>query len=188
MGNEPIKSYSRESYFGNIGWVGTSTHLFNLSIRDNFHLANPSLSDAQIKEALLKVNLGSLLEEHGLDYVISEDSKNISGGERQRMALAISLSMDKPIYIFDEATSNIDIDSEATIIDSIYSLAKDKTLIMISHRLENVVRADKIYFLEDGKIIEEGTHKELLEKKGSYASLYLTQKSLEQGYKEAVHG
>lgn len=188
LGNEPIKSYSRESYFGNIGWVGTSTHLFNLSIRDNFHLANPSLSDAQIKEALLKVNLGSLLEEHGLDYVISEDSKNISGGERQRMALAISLSMDKPIYIFDEATSNIDIDSEATIIDSIYSLAKDKTLIMISHRLENVVRADKIYFLEDGKIIEEGTHGELLEKKGSYASLYLTQKSLEQGYKEAVHG
>lgn len=125
-------------------------------------------------------------ENGGLDKIISEDSSNISGGEKQRLALAINLVSDKDIYFFDEATSNIDIDSEAIIMDNISQLAKQKSVIVISHRLANVINSDLIYYLENGEIKQKGTHQQLLDIDGGYAKLYNSQKQFEEGYKEVV--
>ena len=121
--------------------------------------------------------------ESGLDTIINEDSTNISGGEKQRLALAINLIREKEIYIFDEATSNIDTYSEEIIMNNIMEIAKKHTVILISHRLANVVKADKIYYLESGKVLESGTHESLMKKNGAYCALYSSQKELEEGYK-----
>ena len=118
--------------------------------------------------------------------VLTEDANNISGGQRQRLALAINLVANKDIYIFDEATSNIDIESEAIIMKNVKEMSNNKNVIVISHRLENVINADKIYFIKDGKKQEEGTHQELLNNNQGYAKLYRTQKKLEEGYKEFI--
>ena len=116
-----------------------------------------------------------------LDDVISEDGSNISGGQKQRLALAINLVANKEIYIFDEATSNIDMESEAIIMNNIKALSKHKTVMVISHRLENVVASDVIYYMEDGRIKEVGNHQDLMKLKGGYEQLYTTQKLLERG-------
>lgn len=127
-----------------------------------------------------------IVDNGGLDKVIEEDANNLSGGQKQRLALAVNLVADKNIYIFDEATSNIDIESEAIIMENIKAMSKVKSVIVISHRLENVVDADAIYYMEEGEVKERGTHLELMEKKGGYYLLYTTQKTLEEGYKEEV--
>ena len=119
-----------------------------------------------------------------MDKVIVEDANNVSGGQKQRLALAVNLVADKDIYVFDEATSNIDVESEAIIMDNVKAMSKDKSVIVISHRLANVVPADNIYYMEDGEVKESGSHEELMSKKGGYASLYETQKTLEEGYKQ----
>ena len=115
--------------------------------------------------------------------MITEDANNISGGQKQRLALAVALVADKDIYVFDEATSNIDIDSEAIIMSNIKALSGRKSVIVISHRLANVVPADSIYYMEDGEVRESGTHSDLMAANGGYARLYSTQKALEQGYR-----
>ena len=131
------------------------------------------------------MNLTSFIRENGgLDKVIIEDAANISGGQKQRLALAVNLVADKEIYIFDEATSNIDIESETIIMNNIKELSKKKSVIVISHRLANVVPSDNIYYMEEGKVMESGTHEQLMERKGGYAKLYLAQKELEEGYTE----
>ena len=131
------------------------------------------------------MNLTSFIRENGgLDKVITEDAANISGGQKQRLALAVNLVADKEIYIFDEATSNIDIESETIIMNNIKELSKKKSVIVISHRLANVVPSDNIYYMEEGKVMESGTHEQLMERKGGYAKLYLAQKELEEGYTE----
>lgn len=184
-GGKPLSSLSRESYFSHIGIVSYNTYIFSCSVRDNFKMAKQDVTDEEIYAALDKVNLRRFIENSGgLDKNIEEDASNISGGERQRLALAINLVANKDIYVFDEATSNIDVDSEAIIMDNVFELAKDKSIILISHRLANVVKAERIYFLENGEIKEEGTHEALLAKNGEYASLYKTQKTLEEGYHE----
>ena len=111
---------------------------------------------------------------------------DISGGQRQRLCLAINMVANKDIYVFDEATSNIDIDSEEIIINNIKALSKDKLVIIISHRLQNVVDCNRIFYLENGRIKEEGSHEELLSLNGSYNKLYSNQRSLEEGYKEVL--
>ena len=108
----------------------------------------------------------------------------MSGGQKQRLALAVNLVADKDIYVFDEATSNIDIESEAIIMRNIKAMSRDKSVIVISHRLANVVPADNIYFMEEGEVKEHGSHTELMEAQGGYAKLFNTQKQLEEGYKE----
>ena len=115
--------------------------------------------------------------------MISEDAQNISGGQRQRLALAIALTSNKDIYLFDEATSNIDIESEQIILSNIQQLSKRKSVVLISHRLENVVNSDVIYYMENGEIKEKGTHDQLIQLNQGYALLYQTQKQLEEGYK-----
>ena len=187
VGNKPLESLSRESYYSKLAVVSYNTYIFNETIRSNFQIAKPDVTDEQIYEALAVVNLSDFVQENGgLDKVIIEDANNISGGQKQRLALAVSLVADKQIYIFDEATSNIDIESEAIITKNIKTLSKEKCVIVISHRLANVVPADCIYYMENGKLKESGSHAELMEKNGGYAQLYMTQKKLEEGYAEVI--
>ena len=187
VGNKPLETLSRESYYSHISVVSYNTYIFNETIRQNFMLAKDNVTDEEIYSALKKVNLYDFIIDNGdLDKVITEDAANISGGQKQRLALAINLVANKDIYIFDEATSNIDIDSEAIIMNNIKELSKEKSVIVISHRLANVVAADTIYFIEDGEVKEHGTHNELMNMHEGYAKLYTTQKKLEEGYTEVI--
>lgn len=186
VGGKKLESLSRESYYSHIAVVSYNTYIFNETVRANFMLANKSVTDEKIYAVLEKVNLADFIRENGgLDKVITEDAANISGGQKQRLALAINLVADKDIYVFDEATSNIDIESEAVIMANIKDLSKEKAVIVISHRLANVTPSDCIYYMESGELKESGTHDDLMRINGGYAKLYTTQKNLEEGYAEA---
>ena len=187
VGDKPLETLSRESYYSHISVVSYNTYIFNETIRQNFMLAKADVTEDEIFAALKKVNLYDfIIDNGGLDKVITEDAANISGGQKQRLALAINLVANKDIYIFDEATSNIDIESEAIIMNNIKELSKEKSVIVISHRLANVIAADTIYYIEDGEVKEHGTHEELINMHEGYAKLYTTQKNLEEGYTEVV--
>ena len=187
IGNKPLETLSRESYYSHISVVSYNTYIFNETIRQNFMLAKADVTEDEIFTALKKVNLYDfIIENGGLDKVITEDAANISGGQKQRLALAINLVANKDIYIFDEATSNINIESEAIIMNNIKELSKEKSAIVISHRLANVIVADTIYYIEDGEVKEHGTHEELINMHEGYSKLYTTQKNLEEGYTEVV--
>ena len=189
VAGQSFEEFGRESYYSHLSVVSYNTYIFNESVRDNFRLAKKDVSDEAIYAALKKVNLDVFVRESGgLDKIITEDAGNISGGQKQRLALAVNLAAGKDIYVFDEATSNIDIESEAIIMDNIRALSQNATVIVISHRLENVVRADNIYYLKDGEVRERGTHDELCKEKGEYSALYNTQKQLEQGYMQYAKG
>ena len=184
IGGDEIESVSRTAYYSRLASVSYNTYIFNDTVRANFELAKKDVTDEEIFAALEKVNLSSFIKENGgLDKVITEDANNISGGQKQRLALAVNLVADKDIYVFDEATSNIDIESEAIIMNNIKAMSKNKSVIVISHRLANVVPADNIYFMQDGQVKESGSHAELMEQKGEYAQLFNAQKQLEEGYK-----
>ena len=185
VGGKNLESLSREEYYSHLAIVSYNTYIFNETVRANFMLANQSVTDEEIYAALEKVNLADFIRESGgLDKVITEDAANISGGQKQRLVLAVNLVANKAIYVFDEATSNIDIESEAIIMENIKALSQTKAVIVISHRLANVIPADLIYYMESGELKEKGTHSELMEKNGGYAKLYTTQKNLEEGYAE----
>ncbi len=185
VGGKALENLSRESYYAHLAVVSYNTYIFNETVRANFMLANPNVTDKEIYDVLEKVNLADFIRENGgLDKRIAEDASNISGGQKQRLALAVSLVANKDIYIFDEATSNIDIESEAIIMANIKALSREKAVIVISHRLANVVTSDLIYYMEAGEQKESGTHGELMKKDGGYAKLYITQKNLEEGYAE----
>ena len=187
VGGKQLEKLSRESWYSHLSAVSYNTYIFNESVRDNFKMAKENVSDEEILAALEKVNLKEFIEENGgLDKVITEDANNISGGQKQRLALAIALVSDKDIYVFDEATSNIDIDSEAIIMKNIKAISEEKSVIVISHRLANVVPADNIHYMEDGEVKETGSHDELMAAKQGYARLYTAQKTLEQAYAEVV--
>mgnify|MGYP000868429360 FL=1 len=187
VGDKPLETLSRESYYSHISVVSYNTYIFNETIRQNFMLAKADVTEDEIFAALKKVNLYDfIIDNGGLDKVITEDAANISGGQKQRLALAINLVANKDIYFFDEATSNIDIDSEAIIMNNIKELSKEKSVIVISHRLANIIAADTIYYIEDGEVKEHGTHNELMNMHEGYAKLYTTQKKLEEGYTEVV--
>ena len=183
VGDVPLESLSRESYYSHLAAVSYNTYIFNETVRENFLLANKAATDEQIYAALRSVNLAEFIRENGgLDKVITEDANNISGGQKQRLALAVNLVADKDIYVFDEATSNIDVESEAIIMRNIKTLSKNKSVIVISHRLANVVPADNIYFMENGEVKESGEHTVLMSDKHGYEKLFTTQKQLEEGY------
>lgn len=182
-GGKKLSEISRAGWYSHLAIVSYNSYIFNESVRDNFKLARPEVSDEEIYAALEQVRLAEFVKSGGgLDKVIAEDGGNISGGQKQRLALAVALVADKEIYAFDEATSNIDGDSEAIIMDNIRKLSKAKNVIVISHRLANVVPADNIYFMSDGEVKESGTHDELIAKDGEYARLFNAQKALEEGY------
>ncbi len=183
VGDVPLERLSRESYYSHLAAVSYNTYIFNQTVRENFMLANKAATDEQIYAALESVNLAEFIKENGgLDKVITEDANNISGGQKQRLALAVNLVADKDIYVFDEATSNIDVESEAIIMRNIKALSQNKSVIVISHRLANVVPADNIYFMENGEVKESGAHTVLMSDKHGYEKLFTTQKQLEEGY------
>ena len=185
VGGIPLEQLERENYYSHLAVVSYNTYLFNTSVRDNFRLANREVRDEEIWSALEEVNLSQFIRENGgLDKVIAEDANNISGGQKQRLALAVNLVAGKDIYVFDEATSNIDIESEAIIMRGIKELSRRASVIVISHRLANVVSADRIYFMKDGTVPEQGSHAELMAQGGGYAKLFRTQRQLEEGYAE----
>lgn len=187
LGGDDIACLSRESYYARLAAVSYNTYLFNDTVRNNFELAKRDVTDGEIYAALQKVNLADFVRENGgLDQVITEDAGNISGGQKQRLSLAVNLVADKDIYLFDEATSNIDVESEAIIMHNIKEMSKMKSVVVISHRLANVVPADKIYFMREGAVTESGSHAELIGRKGDYAKLFEAQKLLEDGYKSSV--
>lgn len=184
-GGKSIDSLSREAYYSRLAVVSCNTYVFNTTVRENFRLAKKDVTDEEMAAALEKVNLADFIcGNGGFDREITEDAANISGGQKQRLALAVNLVADKDIYIFDEATSNIDVESEAVIMQNIKALSQRKNVIVISHRLENIVPADRIYFMENGVVSECGTHSELMEKHGGYCALYTAQKQLEHGCTE----
>lgn len=183
VGNHDIDKLNNENYYSNISFVSYNSYIFNTSIRENFKLIKNDISDEEILNLIEKVNLQDFISsKEDLDKIINEEASNISMGQKQRLALAINLAADKNIYVFDEITSNIDIESEAIIMKNVVELAKAKNVILISHRLENVVKSNNILYMEDGQILEHGTHDELMKLNGKYTNLYLTQKSLENGY------
>lgn len=187
VGGKPLEELSRASYYSHLAVVSYNTYIFNESIRSNFQLAKADVTDEEIWDFLKLVNLESFIRENGgLDKIILEDANNISGGQKQRLALAVNLAAQKDIYVFDEATSNIDIESEAIIMKNILLLSQRANVIVISHRLENVIAADRIYYLEQGEIRETGTHAELMKENKGYARLYTMQKNLENGYLEVL--
>lgn len=166
--------------------VRHNSYLFKGTVEENLRMAKADASGEEMEAALRKVNLLEFLKtRQGLKTHLSERAVNLSGGQRQRLAIARALLKDTPVYIFDEATSNIDMESEEMIMEVIRELAKTKTVLLISHRLANVVDSDCIFMLEKGRIAEAGTHGELMRLKGSYYELYESQRKLEAYTKEA---
>ena len=185
IGGVDFDDISEESRMRHITYVSHNSYLFGGTVRDNLLMAKPDASEEELWRVLEQTKLSDFLKsEQGLDTVLTAQASNLSGGQRQRLALARALLHDSPVYLFDEATSNIDVESENDIMEQIIALAQKKTVIVISHRLANTVTADRIYVLADGKLAEQGTHEKLLEKRGVYASLWNTQQALEHIEKE----
>ena len=160
--------------------VRHNSYLFKGTVEENLRMAKLDVSKEEMEAVLQKVNLlGFLQTQDGLQTKLQEKAGNLSGGQCQRLVIARALLKDAEVYIFDEATSNIDVESEELIMDVIHELAKKRTVLLISHRLANVVKSDRIYFLKDGKIKESGKHEELMQKNGAYRHLYESQMALE---------
>ena len=180
IGGKSIYSINEESLIRNITYIGHNSFFFKGTVRDNLLIVCPDADDKRLWEVLEKCRLAEFLRsENGLDTELLENAGNLSGGQRQRLALARAILHDTPVYIFDEATSCIDIESEETILALIHEMTKTKTVVMISHRLANVENADRIYAMENGNIAESGTHSALLKNGGVYAKLWERQQELE---------
>ncbi len=180
VGGVPLREISEESLMENFTYISHNSYLFKGTVRENLLMARPNAGEDTLWQVLEQVNLADFLRsEKGLDTALNEKASNLSGGQCQRLALARALLHDSPVYIFDEATSNIDVESENDIMHQIHALAKTKTVILISHRLANVAQADNIYVLDKGNIVENGDHNALLSKNSTYAKLWNAQQELE---------
>ena len=185
IGGVELSDISEDSLMKNITYISHNSLLFKGTVRDNLLMGKPDADDDKLWEALKKVKLEAfLLEQQGLDTAVGEAGNNFSGGQRQRLSIARALLHDTPVYIFDEATSNIDVESENDIMELVMELSKTKTIILISHRLANVKDADRIYVLRNGDIAENGTCEELVKRNGEFARLWNAQQSLENFGKE----
>ena len=188
IGGIELSDIREKSLLNHVVLVRHNSYLFKGTVEDNLRMAKPDATEAEMEAVLTKVNLwGFLKAQEGLKTRLLERASNLSGGQCQRLVIARALLKDASIYIFDEATSNIDVESEELIMEVIHELAKTKTVLLISHRLANVVGSDEIYFLKDGQIKERGTHEALMQQNGAYRRLYDSQMALE-GYtgKEAA--
>lgn len=185
IGGVEIKDIDEKTLVNNITAVNFNSYIFAGTVRENMLIADKSAGDEKMIEALKMVNLWSFLsEQDGLDTKLNQQGSNFSGGQRQRLAIARALLHNTPIYVFDEVTSNIDAESENDIMTVIHNMAKIKTVILISHRLENVVGSDRILLLDKGKIEESGTHSELMSLNKKYKLMYSIQAELEKYAKE----
>ncbi len=168
-----------QSFYENVVYIGHQPFLIKGTVKDNLLIANDQLSDDEMEVALKKVNLYDFLQnQQGLDTHIEESGSNLSGGQKQRLSLAIALLKNAKCYIFDEATSNIDVESEECILSVIKELSKQCMVIMITHRLKSIKESDCIYVLENGRLVEKGKHDQLMNEK-VYSKMYRFQEELE---------
>ena len=180
IGDIELSDIAESSLMQNITYISHNSYLFKGTIRENLLMGNPDATEDEMWAVLEQTNLAAFLRnEEGLDTKLAEKASNLSGGQCQRLALARALLHDSPVYIFDEATSNIDVESENDIMEQILLLAKKKSVLLISHRLANITKADVIYAMEQGEVKECGTHEELLRKNGLYQKMWTTQQRLE---------
>lgn len=180
VGGVSLREIAECHLMRHITYISHQSYLFKGTVRDNLRMACPDAGDSQLWQVLARVKLADFLrQEQGLDTPLLEKASNLSGGQRQRLALARALLHDSPVYIFDEATSNIDVESENDIMAEIEQLARTRTVILISHRLANAVGADNIYVLAQGSMVESGTHEKLLTQNGVYTQLWNAQQALE---------
>lgn len=180
IGDIELSDIAESSLMQNITYISHNSYLFKGTIRENLLMGNPNATEDEMWAVLEQTNLAAFLRnEEGLDTKLAEKASNLSGGQCQRLALARALLHDSPVYIFDEATSNIDVESENDIMEQILLLAKKKSVLLISHRLANITKADVIYAMEQGEVKECGTHEELLRKNGLYQKMWTTQQRLE---------
>ncbi len=181
IGGVALEDVSEASLMRNVTLIRHNSYLFKGTVADNLRMSKPEATETEMREVLERMNLMAFLDtQQGLETPLLEQGSNLSGGQRQRLALARALLHDSPVYIFDEATSNIDVESEELIMDVIRQLAETRTVLLISHRLANVVSSDCICMLDQGLIREQGTHQQLMEQKGSYCKLYESQQQLEK--------
>ena len=187
IGGASISEISEKSLMEHFTYVSHNSMFFKGTVRDNLLFGAPDADDETLWRELDRCRLSEFLKsENGLDTKLSENAGNLSGGQRQRLALARAALHNTPVYIFDEATSNIDAESEEIILETIHRMTKEKTVIMISHRLASIADADYIYALEKGCVTEHGSHAELMKNGGTYAKLYETQAQLENYGKEVM--
>ena len=180
IGGIDLGDITAESLRDTVTYVGFRSFLFAGTVRSNLLMARPGASDDELWEALNRCRIDDFVRRSGgLDAPVSAEGTNLSGGQRQRLAMARALLHDTPAYIFDEATSNIDADSEAAIIDAVAELARTKTVVMVSHRLAALRGCDKVYVFEAGRVVQTGTHEELASQDGPYARLWARQAELE---------
>lgn len=180
IGGKELSRIREDSLLSHVTMISHNSYLFKGTVRENLLMAAPMATEIEMETVLKKVNLYEFLKsQRGLDTELMERGSNFSGGQCQRLALARALLHDTPIYIFDEATSNIDAESEEQIMEVIRELSQNHCVLLISHRLANVVDSRNIYVLSGGRLTEEGTHNELMGKKGIYAALYSEQNILE---------
>ena len=180
IGGVSLSEVNESDLMKHVVLVRHNSYLFKGTVEENLRMAKPDATEEEMKAVLKKVNLlGFLQTQDGLQTKLLEKASNLSGGQCQRLVIARALLYDAAVYIFDEAASNIDVESEELIMDVIHELAKIKTVLLISHRLANVVESDQIYFLKNGEIQEHGKHEELMQKDGEYRHLYESQMALE---------
>lgn len=188
IGDIELSDIAESSLMQNITYISHNSYLFKGTVRENLLMGNPDATEDEMWAVLEQTNLAAFLRnEEGLDTKLAEKASNLSGGQCQRLALARALLHDSPVYIFDEATSNIDVESENDIMEQILLLAKKKSVLLISHRLANITKADVIYAMEQGEVKERGTHEELLQKNGLYQKMWTTQQRLERYGKGGVN-
>lgn len=181
VGGVSVRDIDEDALYQKITRIRHDSYLFKGTVCENLKMGKADASREEMLWALKKVNLyETVMEKGGLDMVLEEKAANLSGGQKQRLALARAILHDSDIYIFDEATSNIDAESENLIMEVIRELAEVKSVILISHRLANVTWADQILMIQNGTIIERGSHRQLIEEGGEYAKLYESQKELEK--------
>ena len=188
IGGVPLNEVNETNLMQRVVLVRHNSYLFKGTVEENLKMAKPDATKEEMEAVLQKVNLlGFLQTQDGLQTQLLEKASNLSGGQCQRLVIARALlRTDSAVYIFDEAASNIDVESEELIMNVIHELAKTKTVLLISHRLANVVKSDKIYFLKDGEIKESGKHDELMKQNGAYRHLYESQMALENYGKGGV--